>query len=133
MAIERVGVAFEPELLRDFDLLIRGKGYASRSEAVRDLVRRSIADAAVKDDNAGVIGTLTIIYDNDAHGVIDRLLDLQHHHSAEIMTTVHIHVDERACLEVLIVRGRSREVRALADRITAIKGIRNGELVVTRT
>jgi CopG family nickel-responsive transcriptional regulator len=49
------------------------------------------------------------------------------------MTTVHIHVDERACLEVLIVRGRSREVRALADRITAIKGIRNGELVVTRT
>ena len=118
MAIERVGVAFEPELLRDFDMLIRRKGYASRSEAVRDLVRRSIIESDIKDDDASVIGTLTIIYDHDAPGVTDRLLDLQHHHHADIMSTMHIHVDERSCLEVLIVRGRSRAVRTLADNIS---------------
>lgn len=133
MAIERVGVAFEPELLRDFDLLIRDKGYASRSEAVRDLVRRSIIESAIKDDNASVIGTLTIIYDHDAPGVTDRLLHLQHHHHGDIMTTMHIHVDESSCLEVLIVRGRSRAVRALGDHIKALKGVKHGELVVTRT
>ena len=133
MAIERVGVAFEPELLRDFDSLIRGKGYASRSEAVRDLVRRSIIESAIKDDNASVIGTLTIIYDHDAPGVTDRLLHLQHHHHGDIMTTMHIHVDESSCLEVLIVRGRSRAVRTLADNIKALKGVKHGELVVTRT
>jgi len=133
MAVERVGVAFEPELLRDFDLLIRDKGYASRSEALRDLARRSIIESAIKDDNAMVIGTLTIIYDHDAPGVTDRLLHLQHHHHDEIMTTMHIHVDESSCLEVLIVRGRSRAVRALADNIKALKGVKHGELVVTRT
>jgi len=133
MSIERVGVAFEPELLRDFDSLIRGKGYASRSEAVRDLVRRSIIESAIKDDNASVIGTLTIIYDHDAPGVTDRLLHLQHHHHGDIMTTMHIHVDESSCLEVLIVRGRSRAVRTLADNIKALKGVKHGELVVTRT
>jgi CopG family nickel-responsive transcriptional regulator len=133
MAIERVGVAFEPELLRDFDLLIRGKGYASRSEAVRDLVRRSIIESAIKDDDADVIGTLTMIYDHDAPGLTDRLLHLQHRHHDDIMTTVHIHVDERSCLEVLIVRGRSRAVRALAENIKALKGVKHGELVVTRT
>ena len=133
MAIERVGVAFEPELLRDFDMLIRRKGYASRSEAVRDLVRRSIIESDIKDDDASVIGTLTIIYDHDAPGVTDRLLDLQHHHHADIMSTMHIHVDERSCLEVLIVRGRSRAVRTLADNIKALKGVKHGQLVVTRT
>jgi CopG family nickel-responsive transcriptional regulator len=131
MAIERVGVAFEPELLRDFDILIRKKGYASRSEAVRDLVRRSIIESAVRDDNSEVIGTLTIVYDHDAGGVTDRLLELQHHHHDEIMTTTHIHLDEDKCLEVLIVRGRSRAVRTLADNIKALKGVRHGELVVT--
>ena len=131
MAIERVGVAFEPELLRDFDILIRKKGYASRSEAVRDLVRRSIIESAVKDENSDVIGTLTIVYDHDAPGVTDRLLELQHHHHDEIMTTTHIHLDEDKCLEVLIVRGRSRAVRTLADNIKALKGVKHGELVVT--
>lgn len=131
MAIERVGVAFEPELLRDFDIMIRRKGYASRSEAVRDLVRRSIIESAVKDENSDVIGTLTIVYDHDAPGVTDRLLELQHHHHDEIMTTTHIHLDEDKCLEVLIVRGRSRAVRTLADNIKALKGVKHGELVVT--
>ena len=131
MAIERVGVAFEPELLRDFDIMVRRKGYASRSEAVRDLVRRSIIESAVKDDNSDVIGTLTIVYDHDAPGVTDRLLELQHHHHDEIMTTTHIHLDEDKCLEVLIVRGRSRAVRTLADNIKALKGVKHGELVVT--
>ena len=131
MAIERVGVAFEPELLRDFDMMIRKKGYASRSEAVRDLVRRSIIETAVKDDDSEVIGTLTIIYDHDASGVTDRLLELQHHHHEQILTTTHIHLDEHNCLEVLIVRGRSRAVRTLADNIKALKGVRHGELVVT--
>jgi CopG family nickel-responsive transcriptional regulator len=131
MAIERVGVAFEPELLREFDLLIRRKGYASRSEAVRDLVRRSIIESAVKDDQSEVIGTLTIVYDHDASGVTDRLLELQHRHHDEIMTTTHIHLDESNCLEVLIVRGRSRAVRTLADNIKALKGVKHGELVVT--
>jgi len=131
VAIERVGVAFEPELLRDFDIMVRRKGYASRSEAVRDLVRRSIIESAVKDDNSDVIGTLTIVYDHDAPGVTDRLLELQHHHHDEIMTTTHIHLDEDKCLEVLIVRGRSRAVRTLADNIKALKGVKHGELVVT--
>jgi CopG family nickel-responsive transcriptional regulator len=133
MAVERVGVSFEPPLLKDFDALIRKKGYASRSEAVRDLVRKSIIESSVKDGNAIVIGTLTIIYDHHAHGVSDRLLHIQHHHHADILTTTHIHIDESDCLEVLIVRGKAKDVRALADNVQAIKGVRHGGLVITKT
>ncbi|MGQ9582159.1 MAG: nickel-responsive transcriptional regulator NikR [Thermoplasmatota archaeon] len=132
MAVERVGVAFEPELLRRFDDLIRAKGYASRSEALRDLARRAIIESETAQGDAIVIGTLTILYDHEVRGIMSRLLELQHHHHSEVLSTMHIHVSERACLEVLVVRGRSNRVRALADRIRALKGVKHGELVLTR-
>ena len=133
MGVERVGVSFEPELLKKFDALIKGKGYTNRSEAIRDLVRKSIIDSDVKSRNGEVVGTLTIIYDHDAGDVTNRLLHTQHHHHDSIQSTTHIHIDQRNCLEVLVVRGRAGNVRALADSILAIKGVKHGELVLTTT
>ncbi len=129
--MERVGVSFEPELLSKFDSLIKRKGYTNRSEAIRDLVRKSILDSEIKDDKSDVIGTITIIYDHDVGDVTNRLLHLQHHHHSEISSTTHIHVDEHLCLEVLVVRGKAGDVRDLADNIKAIKGVKHGELVIT--
>ena len=80
MTVERVGVSFEPELLAKFDKLIRNKGYTNRSEAIRDLVRRSILESEIKAEKGDVIGTLTIIYDHNAGDVTNQLLHLQHHH-----------------------------------------------------
>jgi CopG family nickel-responsive transcriptional regulator len=133
MVVERVGVSFEPDLLKKFDVLIKKKGYTNRSEAIRDLVRKSIIESEVKLEDEDVIGTLTIIYDHDVGNVTEKLQHLQHHHHSEISTTTHIHIDEHTCLEVLIVRGRSNAVMKLADNIKAIKGVRHGELVITKS
>ena len=133
MAVERVGVSFEPELLTNFDKLIRTKGYTNRSEAIRDLVRKAIIDEAVTEERGEVIGTLTIIYDHHEGDVTDKLLHIQHHHHGEISSTTHIHMDEKLCLEVLVVRGKVKNVRSLADNIKALKGVKHGELVITST
>ena len=133
MTVERVGVSFEPELLDKFDALIKAKGYTNRSEAIRDLVRKSLIESEIEAEKGDVIGTLTIIYDHDIGDVTNQLLHLQHHHLSEIISTTHIHVDEDTCLEVLVVRGKARNVRRLADNIKAIKGVKHGELVITKT
>lgn len=133
MGVERVGVSFEPELLIKFDKLIKAKGYKNRSEAIRDLIRRSILDDDIKKEKGKVIGTLTIIYDHDVGDVTNKLLHLQHHHHGEILSTTHIHVDEHKCLEVLVVRGAAKNVRKLADNISALKGVEHGELVITKS
>jgi CopG family nickel-responsive transcriptional regulator len=133
MTMERVGVSFEPELLVKFDELIKKKGYTNRSEAIRDLVRKSLIEAEIKTEKGTVIGTLTIIYDHEVGDVTNRLLHLQHHHHSEISSTTHIHIDEHTCLEVLVVRGKAKDVRKLADNINALKGVRHGELVITKT
>ena len=133
MTVERVGVSFEPELLAKFDALIKKEGYTNRSEAIRDLVRKSLIESEIETEKGDVIGTLTIIYDHDVGDVTNRLLHLQHHHHSEISSTTHIHVDEHTCLEVLVVRGKARNVRRLADNVKAIKGVKHGELVIIKT
>ncbi len=131
MTVQRVGVSFEPELLEQFDRVIAKKGYANRSEAIRDLVRECIAEAALRHGDGDVMGTLTIIYDHDEGDVTNKLLSLEHGHLAEILSTTHIHVTTHLCLEVLVIKGEVSKARALADRITALKGVKQGKLVLT--
>ncbi|MBN1391160.1 MAG: nickel-responsive transcriptional regulator NikR [Candidatus Thermoplasmatota archaeon] len=131
MTVERVGVSFEPELLEGFDALIKKKRYTNRSEAIRDLVRRSLIEASVEEDDGEVLGTLTYIYNHHEGDVNNRLLEHQHGHHHEILFTTHVHMDRDMCLEVLIVKGSAAKVRGLADNIKAIKGVKHGELVIT--
>jgi CopG family nickel-responsive transcriptional regulator len=132
MTVERVGVSLERELLAKFDDLIRVKGYTNRSEAIRDLIRKSIIESEIQTGKGNVIGALTIIYDHDVGDVTNRLLHIQHHYQSEISTTTHIHVDEHICLEVLVVRGKVKDVKKLTDNIKAVKGVKHGELVITK-
>ncbi|MGV8144856.1 MAG: nickel-responsive transcriptional regulator NikR [Methanothermobacter sp.] len=133
MSVERVGVSFEPELLEKFDNLIKNKGYTNRSEAIRDLVRKSIIEAEIEAEEAEVIGTLTIIYDHDVGDVTNQLQHYQHYHLTDIIATTHVHMERHTCLEVVVLRGNARNVVKLADHIRAIKGVKHGELVITKS
>ncbi len=133
MTVERVGVSFEPELLEKFDIHLAKKGYSNRSEAVRDLVRKSLIEEDIEGGKGDVFGTLTIIYDHHSGDVNNRLMHLQHHHVGDILSTTHIHVDEDTCLEVLIVRGKAGDVKNLADNIKSLRGVKHGGLVITRS
>jgi len=132
MSVERVGVSFEPKLLNKFDKLIKKKGYTNRSEAIRDLVRKEIIESGIKEEDSDVIGTLTIIYDHDIGNVTDKLLHLQHHHHEEITFTTHIHVDDRTCLEIIVIRGLLSRVKQFSENVKALKGIKHGQLAITK-
>ena len=131
--ITRFGVSIEPDLLKKFDKSIKKKGYENRSEAIRDIIRENLIAEKTEDPNSEVIGTLTMIYDHHAGNLTNRLLDLQHHHHKEILTTTHIHVDHDNCLEVLVLKGKTRNIQKLADNIKSLKGIKHGELVITES
>ncbi len=131
--ITRFGVSIEPELLKKFDKMIKKEGYENRSEAIRDLIRGNLIEEKSKNPDEKVIGTLTMIYDHHTGNLTNRLLDLQHDHTNEILSTTHIHVDHHNCLEVLVLEGKSGRIQKLADSIKALKGIKNGELVITKS
>lgn len=132
MSIERVGVSFEPKLLSKFDILIKKRGYTNRSEAIRDLVRKEIIESDIKEEEGEVIGTLTIIYNHDIGNVTEKLLHLQHHHHQEITFTTHIHIDNHTCLEIVVIRGILSSVKKFSDNVKALKGIKHGQLSITK-
>lgn len=127
--VVRFGVSVKPELLERFDALIRKEGYTNRSKALSDMMRKELVKREWKDDLKEVIGTITIVYDHDVGNVTDRLLHIQHENQSEISSTTHVHIDEHTCIEVLVVKGKVKKVKELADNIKAIKGVLQGELV----
>lgn len=129
--LSRIGIAIPEDLLIEFDKLIERRGYATRSEAVRDLVRKELVDEIAAVPNAEVYGTVTLIYDHHARLLLDKLTDIQHQYHHAIMSTVHVHLDHDNCLEVILVRGRSHLIRNLADRLIATKGVRHGRFMLT--
>ncbi len=131
--IIRFGVSIEPDLLKKYDKMIKKEGYSNRSEAIRDLIRKNLIIEKSKDPEAKAIGTLTIIYDHHTGNLTNRLLDIQHDHHSEILSTTHIHIDHYNCLEVLVLKGKTGRIQKLADNLKALKGIKHGELVITKS
>lgn len=130
----RFSVAMPEELLMRFDALVGRRGVAkNRSEMVRDLVREALVEEETALPGTEVMGTLTIVFDHHATDLQDTLHSIQHANLGLIVSTTHVHLDERNCLEVIILRGESFEVHEVSDRILGTKGVKNGGLVVTTT
>jgi CopG family nickel-responsive transcriptional regulator len=129
--LSRIGVAIEADLLAQFDRLTEERGYGSRSEAVRDLIRDALINQATADDETPVVGTVTLVYDHHQRLLSDRLTPAQHESHDAMLSTLHVHLDHANCLEVVVVRGPAGKVRRIADTLTSMKGVTHGRLTLT--
>jgi CopG family transcriptional regulator, nickel-responsive regulator len=129
--LKRFGVSMEDELLRRFDGLCRRKGYASRSEAIRDMVRDLIVEEEKQLGDTEVVGTVTVVYDHHQRELEEKLTDYQHNFLDAIVSALHVHLDAHSCLEVLVLRGKASRVKRIADGLIATKGVKHGKLVMT--
>ncbi len=128
----RTGLSLERDLLTRFDVAISRKGYQNRSEAIRDLIREHLVEGEA-DENKIIVGTLTIVYDHHQPNLSEKLIEAQHNAESKILAATHVHLDHHNCLEVVIMKGRSGEVRSLADKILSLRGVKHGRLVITST
>jgi len=126
----RTGVSLEKELLEKFDAAIHRKGYQNRSEAIRDLIREHLVEGAAE-ENKVIVGTLSMVYDHHQPNLSAKLIEAQHAAASKVLAATHVHLDHHHCLEVVILKGRSGEVRSLADRILSLRGVKHGQLTVT--
>jgi CopG family nickel-responsive transcriptional regulator len=128
----RFGVSLEGELLRRFAAFIGAEGYDNRSKAIADLIRKDfIADDFAK--GGKVAGAITMVYDHHQRVVVNRLMDIQHDHGGLIISSQHVHMDHDNCLEIIAVKGPGAKVRALADSLKSVKGVKHVTLGVTCT
>lgn len=126
----RFSVAIGGELLRRFDRYRELHRYPNRSEAVRGLMRAALIEEAITQEQSEAMGVVTLIYDHHVTRIARRLTDLQHHHLDRVVTTTHVHLDEHRCLEVILLRGPTGEIRELAHDLIGTKGVETGRLVL---
>ncbi len=132
MNLIRFGVSLPEDLSSNFDDLIKRKGYATRSEAIRDMIRRELVQEAIESDRI-VAGVLSLLYDHHKTAISETLNALQHDHHDSIISTTHVHLDHDNCLEVILLHGRARDIKQFADSIISIKGVKHGGLHLTST
>ena len=129
--MERFTISLDESLARQFDELIAARGYVNRSEAVRDLIRGALESDRQRDPPAGhCVANLSYIYNHHERELAERLTGLQHDHHDLTVAAMHSHLDHDHCLESVILKGATAEVRQFADALMAERGVRHGQLNV---
>ncbi len=121
---ERVGISLDKKLLSMFDLLITRQGYVSRSEAIRDLIRNRLSEEQLADPTSQATAGIFLIYDHHATKLSQKLVDFQHNHLLEVIASTHVHLDHNNCLEVIILKGKVKEIEKLGNNISSLKGVK---------
>ncbi len=127
--MERFTISLDESLAQEFDTLIRARGYANRSEAVRDMLRSELEkDRLARKDAPYCVASLSYVYNHHERRLAERLTDLQHHAHDLVVSSMHVHLDHDHCLETLFLRGATHEVRSVAEKISAERGVRHAAL-----
>jgi CopG family nickel-responsive transcriptional regulator len=131
--LERIGISLDKKLLSTFDKLITRQGYRSRSEAIRDLIRQQLSQERLSNPKAEAVAAVLVVYDHHATKLAERLINVQHSHILHAISSLHVHLDEHDCLEVVVLRGRVSEINKLAENILSLKGVKLGRINLLAT
>lgn len=129
--VTRFGVSLESQLLTQFDALLRKIGYKNRSEAIRDLIRDRLVKQEWEEENKEIIGIMSVVFNHEKREVTEILNHIQHQHIGAIISSTHIHLDSHNCLEVIILRGKSRVIEKISNQLKSTRNVKHGELIKT--
>jgi len=129
----RFSVSLPATLLGELDRRVVQRGYASRSELVRDLIREKIVEEKWEDDGEDVVGVLVIVFDHHQKDLAEKVIHAQHRRHVNILCSTHVHMDHSNCLETIIIRGRPSEIGEVAIEIGGLRGIRLAKLTKAST
>ena len=128
----RFGVSLEEDLLVKFDNHIKKHKYTNRSEALRDMIREELVKKEWT-ENKEVTGAITLVYDHHTRELVNKVLDVQHDHHDCILSTQHIHLDHHICFEIIVTKGKSKEIEALYQKLKSIRSVKHaGFMMATK-
>ena len=131
--VTRFSISLDGEILDSFERFRARHKYANRSEAVRDLIRTALVGEQWERGSGDVMGVISLVYDHHQRNLLSRITSIQHDAKAHVVSTTHVHMDHHNCLEIIIARGKATQVRALADALFALRGVKNGALNTAST
>ena len=131
--LKRFSISVDDDLLSRFDKLLVDEGYGNRSEAIRDLIRDALVRREWESDDSIATGTVVLVYDHHKHDLMKKLTDIQHEGFDVIVASLHTHLDEHHCQEIIVMRGSVAEMKYLANRLISTNGVKHGQLLPSTT
>ncbi len=131
--LERIGISLDKTLLDMFDELIRRQSYQNRSEAIRDLIRERLSTEETSNVNAKAVAGVFLVYDHHAAGLSDKLNAMQHSHLYHVISSIHVHLDHHNCLEIIILKGKVKDIQKLSGAMTSLRGVKLGKVNIMST
>ena len=133
--MQRVTITLDDALMDELDAIIAARGYQNRSEAIRDLARAGIREAAedVSSQKRDCVAALVYTYDHAARQLSKRLTSAYHEHHELSLASLHVHLDHDTCLEVTVLRGKTDDVQHFGEHVIAERGVRHGRVVMMPT
>ena len=131
--VERIGVSLEKDLLDQFDRLIAQQGYNNRSEAIRDLIRQLLVEKEWSEEDHFNVASVVLVYDHHTLELSKRLTDFQHDHHELIISTLHVHMDHDNCMEILVLRGKTKEITRFGQELISTRGVKLGKFIPAST
>ena len=131
--LKRFSVSLEEHLLEKLDNHISSRGYSNRSEAIRDLIRKQLSEEQLATPTTQAVAGVFLVYDHHSRTLPQKLMDLQHQHLLQIVSSTHVHLDHDNCLEVIILKGKAAKLQQIADRITSLKGVKLSRINIVPT
>jgi len=128
----RFTVSIEKPLFEKLEKEVADHNYRNRSEFIRDLIRNHVVEREWRTGKV-LLGTISLLYDHHTRGLTQRLTEEQHHFRGTVLATTHVHLDHHLCAEMIMVRGKGKDIQALADRLQREKGVLHARLAAGTT
>jgi CopG family nickel-responsive transcriptional regulator len=128
--VVRLGLSMEPALLEALDRWVRERNSGSRSDAVRSLIRKELAEEALTDGDADAVGCLMLLYRHDVPNILQRVTAAEHRWGEHIRSSSHVHLEGGSCMQILGLAGKRRELEAAAEDLRGIRGVAFGRLAL---
>lgn len=125
--LARISITVPEATLTALDQKIVDQHYESRSQAIVDMIHKHLI-AEQENSNAVMVGTLTLLYDVAQYSLRNQLIDLQQQFLDQVVSSLHIQLDQQKILQVMLMQGASIELQQISQKFIALKGVIKGHL-----
>lgn len=129
--VERISVSIPKSLLAQLDEMVEARGFGSRSQAISEMINTELAGHGEELGDKVMAGTITLIYDHSKQQLQNRLTEIQHKYTAEVVSSLHVHLENQHTMEVILVQGPANKLKTIADQLITCKGVKTGKLQLT--
>lgn len=131
MSVSRFGVSLDEDLLRALDNYVAENGFANRSQAIRHLIEKNMVEEKWKCDNI-VAGAVVLVFNHEKSDVLKKSSEIQFEYRDVVLSSQGFYLNEQNYLEIIAVKGPSKRLTEISDKLISIKGIQHGKLVMSK-